>query len=179
MAILLASFIGLLAFLADLEVHGVIFNWLLSISALSTLFTWSSICLCHIRFRKAWAYNSHPLEQLPFRSTVGVFGSWFGLIGYTLVLVSQFWIAVSPISTSSEPSTSEKVQTFFLRIMAVPIILVFYTIHKIWFRTRGIKVSEMDIKTGRRYFRIHIASEQEQEERMRWPIWKKAFRFMC
>ncbi|KAH8714573.1 amino acid permease/ SLC12A domain-containing protein [Ilyonectria robusta] len=179
MAILLASFIGLLAFLADLEVHGVIFNWLLSISALSTLFTWSSICLCHIRFRKAWAYNSHPLEQLPFRSTVGVFGSWFGLIGYTLVLVSQFWIAVSPISTSSEPSTSGKVQTFFLRIMAVPIILVFYIIHKIWFRTRGIKVSEMDIKTGRRYFRIHIASEQEQEERMRWPIWKKAFRFMC
>ncbi|KAF7554269.1 hypothetical protein G7Z17_g3040 [Cylindrodendrum hubeiense] len=180
MAILLAAVVGLLAFLADLAVHDVIFNWLLSISALSTLFTWSSICICHIQFRKAWAYSSHPLEQLPFRSNVGVIGSWFGLVGYVMVLVSQFWIAISPINTTnSETTTSEKVQTFFLSIMAVPIILVFYILHKLWYRTRFIKISEMDIKTGRRYFRVHIATEQEQEEQMRWPIWKKAFRFLC
>ncbi|KAM0414393.1 hypothetical protein ACHAPD_007648 [Fusarium lateritium] len=40
MAILFASCIGFLAFLADVNSHDAIFNWLLSISALSTLFTW-------------------------------------------------------------------------------------------------------------------------------------------
>ncbi|KAH7134052.1 amino acid permease-domain-containing protein [Dactylonectria macrodidyma] len=180
MAILLAAVIGVLAFLADLEVHDVIFNWLLSISALSTLFTWGSICLCHIRFRKAWAHNSNTLEQLPFRSNVGVIGSWFGLVGYIMVLASQIWIAVSPLdTTASETTTSDKVQTFFLRIMAVPIILVFYVLHKIWFRTRGIKVSEMDIKTGRRYFRVYIDTEQEREEKMRWPFWKRLYQLVC
>jgi amino acid transporter len=38
--------------------HGeraVVFNWLLALSGLSTLLTWGTICLCHIRFRKGMA----------------------------------------------------------------------------------------------------------------------------
>ncbi|KAM0206844.1 hypothetical protein ACHAQI_008070 [Fusarium lateritium] len=97
MAILFASCIGLLAFLADVSFNDAIFNWLLSISALSTLFTWGSICLCYIRFRKAWSYNAQTLDQLPFKSHVGVAGAWFAFIGYILVLASQLWIAVSPV----------------------------------------------------------------------------------
>lgn len=31
-----------------------IFTWLTSLSGLSTLFTWGSICIAHIRFRQAW-----------------------------------------------------------------------------------------------------------------------------
>lgn len=179
-AILFASCIGLMAFLADLKVHSAIFNWLLSISALSTLFTWASICLCHIRFRSAWAYTSHPLEQLPFRSHVGLWGSWFGFIGYCLVLISQIWIAVSPIDTGNlDTSAPGMVKNFFLQVMAIPIVLIFYICHKIWFRTSVVRVDEMDVETGRRYFRIHIATEQEREERMGWPRWKKIYRFLC
>ncbi|CAM1510661.1 Fc.00g009960.m01.CDS01 [Cosmosporella sp. VM-42] len=180
MAIIFASCIGLLAFMADLEVHSAIFNWLLSISALSTLFTWGSICLCHIRFRSAWAYASRPLEQLPFKSHVGIWGSWLGLIGYCLVLISQIWIAVSPVDTGKvDNSPQGMVKNFFLQVMAIPIVLIFYSVHKIWFRTHVVRVDEMDIETGRRYFRIHIATEQEREERMNWPTWKKAYRFLC
>ncbi|KAI5463533.1 amino acid permease-domain-containing protein [Mariannaea sp. PMI_226] len=183
MAILLASCIGLLAFLADLKAHDTIFDWLLSISALSMLFTWGSVSLCHIRFRRAWAHASNTLEQLPFRSNVGVAGSWFALIGYTLVLASQIWIAISPLemgsADSTKPTTTDRVQTFFLGAMALVIVLVFYVGHKIWYRTGIIRVDEMDIKTGRRYFRVHIATEQEREERDRWPIWKKVYRLLC
>ncbi|KAH6871206.1 amino acid permease-domain-containing protein [Thelonectria olida] len=178
MAILLASFIGLMAFLADLEAHDTIFSWLLSISALSTLFTWASVSLCHIRFRRAWAHSSNSLQQLPFRSNVGVFGSWFSLVGYALVLASQFWIAISPLK-ATDKSTSGKVQAFFLSVMAIPIILIFYLVHKVWFRTGIIRVDEMDIKTGRRYFRVHIATEQEREERRRWPLWKRVYQLLC
>jgi amino acid transporter len=178
MAILLASCIGLMAFLADLKAHDTIFSWLLSISALSTLFTWASVSLCHIRFRRAWAHSSNSLQQLPFRSNVGVFGSWFALVGYILILASQFWIAVSPLQVT-DTSTSGKVQTFFLSVMAIPIILIFYLVHKMWFRTSIIRVDEMDIKTGRRYFRVHIATEQEREERSRWPMWKRVYQLLC
>lgn len=182
-AIIFASCIGLMAFLADLEIHSAIFNWLLSISALSTLFTWGSICLCHIRFRQAWAYTSHPLEQLPFRSHVDVWGSWLGLIGYILVLISQIWIAISPIdteaATGSHPSSTTIVKNFFLQVMAIPIVLIFYICHKIWYRTSFVRVQDMDVETGRRYFRIHIHTEQEKEERMGWPRWKKIYHFLC
>ncbi|KAF5485173.1 Amino-acid permease inda1 [Colletotrichum siamense] len=48
---------GALAFM-NLDADGeTVFNWLLNMSALAALFTWGSICLSHIRFRKAWAYT--------------------------------------------------------------------------------------------------------------------------
>ncbi|KAF5010844.1 hypothetical protein FDECE_3017 [Fusarium decemcellulare] len=180
MAIIFASCIGLLAFLADLSFHDAIFNWLLSISALSTLFTWASICLCYVRFRKAWAFTGHTLEQLPFKSHVGVMGAWFSFAGYVLVLISQIWIAVSPVpEPGADTSASGMVKTFFLKVMAIPIILLFYVCHKIWYRTRFVRVDEMDVETGRRYFRIHIMTEQEREERLGWPMWKKLYRLLC
>ncbi|KAH7131611.1 amino acid permease/ SLC12A domain-containing protein [Dactylonectria estremocensis] len=180
MAIIFASCIGLLAFLADLPSHDAIFDWLLSISSLSTLFTWGSICVCHIRFRQAWGFTSRSLEQLPFKSNVGIWGSYFGCIGYALVLISQIWVAVSPIaSPDQDTSTAGIVQTFFLKLMAIPIILIFYLCHKIWYRTRIVKVDEMDVETGRRYFRVHISSEEEREERMKWPMWKRIYRLLC
>ncbi|KAF4999889.1 hypothetical protein FGRMN_2127 [Fusarium graminum] len=179
-AILFASCIGLLAFLADVSFSDTIFNWLLSISALSTLFTWGSICLCYIRFRKAWSYNTHTLDQLPFKSHVGVAGAWFALIGYILVLASQIWIAVSPVHEPDiDTSPSGHAQNFFLKVLAIPIILLFYICHKFWYRTRIVQVPDMDVETGRRYLRVHIMTEQEREERRKWPLWKKVYLFLC
>ncbi|KAF4437919.1 putative amino acid transport protein GAP1 [Fusarium austroafricanum] len=150
MAILFASCIGLLAFLADLSFHDAIFNWLLSISALSTLFTWGSICLCYIRFRKAWYYNVHTLDQLPFKSHVGLAGAWFALVGYILVLASQIWVAISPVyAPDIDLSGTGRVQNFFLKVLAIPIILLFYICHKLWYRTQIVRLPDMDVDTGR------------------------------
>ncbi|KPA39138.1 aat family amino acid transporter [Fusarium langsethiae] len=174
MAILFASCIGFLAFLADVNSHDAIFNWLLSISALSTLFTWGSICLCYIRFRAAWSYNAHTIEQLPFKSHVGVVGAWVALIGYILVLVSQVWIAASPVyAPDIDDGPSGAAQNFFLKVLAIPIILLFYICHKVWYRTRVARLEEMDVETGRRYFRV-----QEREERLGWPKWKRLYWFL-
>ncbi|KAM0492705.1 hypothetical protein ACHAP8_009723 [Fusarium lateritium] len=154
MAILFASCIGVLAFLADVNSHDAIFNWLLSISALSTLFTWGSICLCYIRFRTAWSYNAHTIEQLPFKSHVGITGAWIALIGYILVLGSQIWIAASPVyAPDTDDGPSGVAQNFFLKVLAIPIIMLFYIFHKVWYRTQIVRLEEMDVETGRRYFR--------------------------
>jgi yeast amino acid transporter len=56
-----------------------VFNWLLSLGGLSALFTWASVCLAHLRFRQAWAYNGRTVEELPFKAALGIWGSWFGL----------------------------------------------------------------------------------------------------
>lgn len=52
------------------DVGGQVFDWLLALSGLSTLFTWLAICLSHIRFRKAWRVQGHSLEELPFTAYV-------------------------------------------------------------------------------------------------------------
>lgn len=53
------------------------------------LFTWGSICLAHIRFRAAWKYHGHTVDELPFKAIFGVYGSWVGLTLIVLVLIAQ------------------------------------------------------------------------------------------
>ncbi|GJN76625.1 hypothetical protein PLIIFM63780_000111 [Purpureocillium lilacinum] len=119
-ATIFALALGLLAYMAAIKVHDQIFDWLFAICGLSGLFTWASICLCHIRFRRAWALAGHTLDQLPFRSQAGVIGAFVGLVGNLLVLISQFWIAVSPITTSDAAATpAGTAKGFFLKMMAL------------------------------------------------------------
>lgn len=80
---------GLLAFVnLDAKIP-VVFAWLQALSGLAALFTWGSVCLAHIRFRKAWKFHGHILDEIPFKAAAGVYGSWVGLILCFLVLAAQ------------------------------------------------------------------------------------------
>jgi hypothetical protein len=48
--------VGLIAYTAVLSpaAESQVFNWLLALSGLSAIFTWLTICLCHIRFKTRW-----------------------------------------------------------------------------------------------------------------------------
>jgi amino acid transporter len=103
-----------------------------------------------------------------------------GLIGNILVLASQFWMAVSPVET--DPAAGEPritARNFFLKVMAVPIVILFYTGHKLWFRTRIVDIASIDIHTGRSFSRIQPISEEEKEMRRAWPLWKRIYRALC
>lgn len=179
-SILFALSLGFLAYLADIKVHGQIFDWLLAICGLSSLFTWSSICLCHIRFRKAWANAGNSLNQLPFKSQAGVIGSYLALIGNALVLASQFWMAVSPVRASTAPMTGVGLaKNFFLKVMTVPIILIFYLGHKAWYKTRIHNIRSLDIDTGRSFSRGQSISTEGKDGYRQWPLWKKIYRWIC
>lgn len=177
-AIIVAAALGLLAYLADLRRQNNVLDWLLAISGLSTVFTWASICLCHIRFRRAWAYRGRSLSSIPFNSQVGVTGSYVGLALNLMVLTAQFWVGAFPIGWESM-GAGKVTQNFFLKYMGVPIILLFYATHKLLYRTRYVKVRDMDVDTGRREFNLPILMAHEEEEKASWPRWKKFYKFIC
>ncbi|KAK3310104.1 amino acid permease-domain-containing protein [Chaetomium strumarium] len=198
-AILVASAIGLLGYLADLDEKTDVLNWLLAVSGLSSVFTWGSICLAHIRFRKAWAAKGRSIHSLAFRSQVGVVGSWIGLSLNILVLLAQFWTAAWPIphpvpsnplaspldpvpgggATGGDRHGAEAARNFFLEYLCAPIVAAFYVGYKIWFRTSVVKIDEIDVDTGRRDFNLPILISREIEERKGWPRWKRVYRFLC
>ncbi|OAQ76924.1 amino-acid permease inda1 [Purpureocillium lilacinum] len=177
-AIALAAAFGLLAYLANLNQRNAVLDWLLAISGLSFVFIWASICLCHIRFRQAWAYRGRSLESIPCRSQIGVMGSYVGLALSLCILVAQFWVGAFPIGWESM-SSSNVAQNFFLKYMGVPIITLLYVSHKLMLRTTYVRVCEMDVDTGRKGFDLPILVEQEKEERAAWPTWKKLYKFIC
>jgi amino acid transporter len=180
-AVVFACALGLLAYLADAQVQGDFFAWLLAISGLSSLFTWGSICLAHIRFRKAWFSRHRSLHDLAFRAQAGTIGSWIGLIANVLILAAQLWVAISPVTEQGDAplTATERAKSFFLLCMALPIVLVFWIGHKLWFKTSIVRVEDMDIDTGRRDFRLAVIKAREEEEQMMWPRWKKIYRFLC
>ncbi|OAA59069.1 amino acid permease [Niveomyces insectorum RCEF 264] len=202
-AILVASSLGFLAYLADVEQESSVLGWLLAISALSSVFTWGSICLAHIRFRHAWVRRGRSLTELAFRAQSGTVGSWVGFTLNALVIVAQFWVGLWPVDgavdtgthaedkaaggrlapresvSKPKPGSGANVENFFLQYLAVPIVLVMWLAHKLYFRTSYVRLADMDIDTGRRGFNLPLLVAQEQEEKRYWPRWKKLYKYFC
>ncbi|KEZ44274.1 General amino-acid permease GAP1 [Scedosporium apiospermum] len=178
MAILIAGIIGLLSYIAEVENQEIVLDWLLASSGLSSIFTWGSICLCHIRFRKAWAHKGRKLEDLAYRSQIGIIGSYIGLSMNLLVLVAQFWVGAFPIGWR-DMTSRQLAESFFLKYMAAPIVCSFYVCHKLYYRTRIVRIEDLDIDTGRREFALPILVAREAEEKRAWPRWKKVYKFLC
>ncbi|KAI0126235.1 amino acid permease/ SLC12A domain-containing protein [Xylariales sp. AK1849] len=164
-----------IGFLGYLSVNGngnTVFTWLQALSGLAALFTWGSICLCHIRFRQAWKYHGHTLDEIPFQAIFGVAGSWVGLILNIIVLAAQFYTAIVNIDGSIGDA-----EGFFESYLAAPVVILFYIAGYIWKRQGWLKVSQMDVDTGRRehdwdairVYRAELAAA---------PAWKRVFKFL-
>ena len=111
---------------------------------LAALFTWGSICFAHIRFRQAWAYQGHSIEEIPFHAALGVTGSWIGVAMVVIVLIAQFYIAVWPLN--GKPSA----EGFFKVYLAMPVVMVFFAAGYFWKREGFLRIDQIDLDTGRR-----------------------------
>jgi amino acid transporter len=177
-----AALFGLLAFLYITPFQGQAFTWMLALSGLSAIFTWGCICYSHIRFRAAWLHQGNRLDSLIYQSPIGSIGSWIGLIALALVLVAQFWVAISPVGIdTSKLSTSKKVSNFFEAYLALPVVAVFYVGYKWLYRTKFMRVDDIDLVTGRNEVRLPKVVDFEGlgPDGRRVPRWKKIYKMLC
>ncbi|CAK7904134.1 amino-acid permease Gap5p [[Candida] anglica] len=177
-AIIITNVFGLLSFIAASGRQTEVFDWLLAISGLSSVFTWLSICVAHIRFRRALSVQGRNTSELVFTSQTGVIGSWYGTILNTLVLVAQFWIALYPLG--EKPNA----QGFFQSYLGFVILIVFYFGHKIWKNNwiLFLRAETIDLDVGRREEDIEALKEELKEERRilsQKPFWYRCYRFWC
>lgn len=179
-SIIVASSFGFMCYLvaAGTDARTQAFDWMLSISGLAAIFTWGSICLCHIRFRQAWKDQGRTLDELAFKSQAGVLGSWFGLIFNFLVLVAQFWTGFAPVGYASM-TTGEIITNFFQAYLAAPMVVICYIVFKIVKRTSIVKIKDIDLQTGMRELNVQQLIEEEKVERMSWSWYKRAWNVMC
>ncbi|WEW60064.1 histidine permease [Emydomyces testavorans] len=179
-AIGIASALGLLSYLAASSKQDDVFTWLMAISGLSSIFTWGSICLAHIRFRRGWALQGHTLDELAFTSQPGVIGSWIGLTLNVLVLIAQCWVGIAPVYLKRDKNPHlARAENWFSVYLAGPIVILFYVPYKLWFKTKIVRAKDMDLQTGRRDLDAAHLIAEERAERAEWSVWKKFYRLFC
>ncbi|KAK3379437.1 amino acid permease/ SLC12A domain-containing protein [Lasiosphaeria ovina] len=152
--VLIQLAVGLLAYVGEVGKTATLmtFEWLLALTGLSFFFVWGSICLAHIRFRYAWKAQGFTLDQIPYKPTCGVYGSWIGLLICVMSLMATFYTNLFP-----EEGKGPNVESFFKAYLAAPIIFLLYLGWKI--RTGNwrlyIPVHEIDLKTGLTDLTLH------------------------
>ncbi|CCD22222.1 amino acid permease NDAI_0A00640 [Naumovozyma dairenensis CBS 421] len=179
MGMCVAALVNVISFCATSPKEDQVFVWLLAISGLSQLFTWSAICLSHIRFRRAMAVQGRSLGEIGFKSQCGVWGSWYAFIMMMLILIAQFWVAIAPIGEGRLD-----VQAFFENYLAAPILIALYFGYKIYTKDWRlfIRAKDIDLDINRDVFDEELIRQEEEEykEKMRnAPIWQKIYEFWC
>ncbi len=176
--ILISLIFGLLCFIAASPHQDTVFTWLLALSGLSCVFTWGSICVCHLRFRAALELRERSVDELTYVSQSGKIGSWFGVIMNLLILIAQFYIAIFPIG--EQPS----VEAFFEGLLSIPVLIVLIAFYIFWKRDSSfyIKTRDIDIDTGRRNYDLGrlkqmIAKEKARIRKM--PFYYRVYKFWC
>ena len=181
-SILLAASTGLLAFLACTDKEEDAFVWMQALSGLSSIFSWGSICLAHIRFRRAWQRQGYTLKDLPFVSQAGVPGSYIGFGFNILIIAAQFWTGFAPVANADGTrisGTRPLVKNWFQGCMAIPVVILFYIGYKLKFRTPIIRSQTMDLQTGMRQLNTAELIAEEEVERAQWPRWKQTYKLLC
>ena len=169
---------GLLCFLPASSKQADVFNWMLALSGLSSVFTWGSICFCQIRFRRALAVRGRGVDEVPYTTQCGILGSWFGVILNILILIATFYTALFPVGGS--PSAS----AFFQSYLTVPVLIFFIAIFLAWKRdfTIFIRAKDIDIDGGRRAVDIELLKQEIAEEKAyiaTKPYYVRVYKFWC
>lgn len=183
--LILVSIFGLLCFLAATPKYGEVFDWLLALSGLSSVFTWGSICLAHVRFRMGMHRQGRSLDELQFKACMGLWGSLVGFLLCAAVIGLQFWIAVWPFGFK-QMSPGEIAKDFFEAYLSAPVLLAFYLVAKFcWYRdfkSWFVRAKDMDLDSGAREFdweQIKLRNLEENERLRNKPWWYRAGNALC
>ena len=152
---------GFLAFLVDANSNAAdqFFYWLLALSGVGQFVIWGSICIAHIRFRKAWAYHGHSLDDLPFRASAGIWGSVIGLTLNIIFLMASFYTAVAGLNAYD----------FFQAYLAGPLIIALYVFWKVftkeWYLLTPLKDIDLEYGTRTNLGDLQAAAAAQRKER--------------
>lgn len=152
---------GFLAFLVDVngDSASTFFDRLLALSGVGQFVIWGSICIAHIRFRKAWSYHGHSTDELLFRASCGVWGSTIGLFFNCIFLMPNFYTSVQPLSTYD----------FFEGYLAASLIIALYISWKIWtkewYTFTNLKDIDLEYGTRTNLADLQAAAAGQRKER--------------
>lgn len=139
-AVLGTAAISCLCFLSSFAGDSVVYTWLYNATGLTGFITWFGICICHLRFRKAFKAQGRDLAELKYKAKLYPYGTIAALIICGLVILGQGYYAIS--------DTGIDWYGVLVAYIGLPIAVALYFIHKLVKKTRLIPVMDMDLSAG-------------------------------
>ncbi|KAF2810352.1 amino acid permease [Mytilinidion resinicola] len=140
-ALLFTNIFACIAFLSQSASAGKLYSALITLSGVATFIVWGTIELVHIRFRKALEVQGQSVDDLPFKAR------WYPWCTYTCLAANVFLIFFQGYTAFLKPFNSTD---FVVNYVLLPVFLLFYVVWKFWHKTKLVKLSEIDIWSGRR-----------------------------
>lgn len=125
-AIIFTSIIGLLGFLVVNDNEGAVFTWFFSVCSLSSFFTWAAINIVHLRWRWALDAQGRSTDEVIFKSPLGTFGSWSGLVVLIFVIVIEILVSITPDGKSTD------VVTFWQNCLSLPLMIIMWAVLRLF-----------------------------------------------
>lgn len=132
--------IGLLAYLNVNTNSATVFTWFSNISTISGYIAWIVVMITFLRWRKAMIFHGM-MDRRPFKTPLQPYATWFILVFLTVLTLTNGFAIFWPQNWN--------VSDFLAAYITIPIFIVLYLGHKIWFRTPICKnVADIDVTTG-------------------------------
>lgn len=124
-----------------------VFGWLIDLTTLGYNFLWATIFICSIRLRYVWKNQGRSVNDLPWKSSLAEYGSYYGLFWMIIVVVDMFYLSVWPLG--DKPSA----KNFFANFLSIIIIIIVYAGLKVWYRGPFyVKAENVDLDDMRRVY---------------------------
>jgi len=118
-----------------------VFFWISNLSAVSTLIVWASICYIYLRFYAALNLHGIDRDTLPYKSPFQPYLAYFAIVFCSIVAFFNGFDAFFPGKFSAK--------SFVPPYIGIPIFAALFFGYKLVKRTKMVKLSEMDIWSGK------------------------------
>lgn len=139
--VLATSLMGLLSYLNLSNSATEVFFWISNLSSVSTLLVWASICITYLRFHAGLKYNNIPRSSLPWAAPFQPYLAWFSIGFCSLVAVLNGFDCFFPGRFSAK--------SFIPPYFSIPLFFGLYVGYKAVEKTKVVKLSEMDLWSGK------------------------------
>lgn len=136
-AVFFTGLVSCICFLTSKSGDSAVYTWLFSATGLTGFLTWLSICLCHLRFRKAFKVQNKDIRILKYRAKLYPLGTYFALLVCLIVIFGQGYNAFQ----------SARVDWYGLIIayIGLPIFIGLYVCRKALTGTRVIPLRKINL----------------------------------
>ncbi|OQD81617.1 hypothetical protein PENANT_c026G10140 [Penicillium antarcticum] len=169
---------GGLCYLNTDSVGTMVYGWFSSLVAIATLFQWASIYIAHLRFRQGLKVQGKVLSSLPFKGFLTPWAQYFGLIIVLFVFGCEFYLACWPFGEKGS------VKSFFSTYLAAPLFFFDYFVYKLYYKTKIVKLKEMDFGAAREFDdqdmidAITTEDAERSPEKSKQTTWTKRAQYM-